>query len=112
MSHPINLLSFHLISSHLIDPTHSRCCSSSQAIIPKIGGGKGKKNAAGKKKEEEINVDTIDFNKKVLHTSWHPKENIIAIAASNNLFVYCAPPSADLVSDSSGDGGRARADKS
>lgn len=52
-----------------------------RAAFPKMKkkGGKG---------GDEINADAIDFNKKVLHTSWHPLENIIAIAASNNLFIY------------------------
>lgn len=39
-------------------------------------------------KKEEINVDTIDFNKKILHASWHPNENSIAVAATNNLFIF------------------------
>ncbi|KAK7208512.1 WD40-repeat-containing domain protein [Myxozyma melibiosi] len=29
-----------------------------------------------------------DFNKKILHMSWHPHEDSIAIAATNNLFVF------------------------
>merc|ERR1712000_27528 len=49
----------------------------------------------GKNKEAEVNPDAIDFDKKVLHTSWHPKENLIAIAASNNLFLYSAPVAKD-----------------
>ncbi|KAK9313557.1 WD40-repeat-containing domain protein [Lipomyces starkeyi] len=32
--------------------------------------------------------DDIDFNKKILHMSWHPHEDSIAIAATNNLFVF------------------------
>ncbi|KAI8336687.1 protein phosphatase PP2A regulatory subunit B [Chlamydoabsidia padenii] len=32
--------------------------------------------------------DNMDFNKKILHTSWHPKENSIAVAATNNLFIF------------------------
>ena len=39
-------------------------------------------------KKDEINVDSLDFSKKILHTSWHPKENIIAIAATNNLYIF------------------------
>lgn len=38
--------------------------------------------------KDEINVDSLDFTKKILHTSWHPKDNIIAIAATNNLYIY------------------------
>ncbi|KAG1453462.1 hypothetical protein G6F46_006861 [Rhizopus delemar] len=34
------------------------------------------------------NIDNMDFSKKVLHSSWHPRENTIAIAATNNLFIF------------------------
>lgn len=37
-----------------------------------------------------MNPDTMDFNKKVLHVAWHPQEDIIAIGASNNLYLYAA----------------------
>ncbi|KAI8997872.1 protein phosphatase PP2A regulatory subunit B [Pilobolus umbonatus] len=33
-------------------------------------------------------TEGMDFNKKILHSSWHPKENTIAIAATNNLFIF------------------------
>ena len=39
-------------------------------------------------KKDEISVDCLDFNKKILHTAWHPLENIVAIAATNNLYVF------------------------
>lgn len=32
--------------------------------------------------------DDIDFKKSVLHLSWHPKENLVAIAATNNLYIF------------------------
>jgi len=55
----------------------------------KIGGplGKpsGKPNGA---KKDPIMAEAIDFNKKILHGSWHPRENTIAIAATNNLFLF------------------------
>lgn len=38
--------------------------------------------------KDEVNVDNLDFTKKILHTSWHPKDNIIAIAATNNLYLF------------------------
>jgi len=47
----------------------------------------------GRKKEpkkDEINPDTIEFTKKALHVAWHPKENLIAIGAANNLYLYAA----------------------
>ncbi|PKU36232.1 serine threonine-protein phosphatase 2a 55 kda regulatory subunit b delta isoform [Limosa lapponica baueri] len=42
----------------------------------------------GKRKKDEISVDSLDFNKKILHTAWHPVENIIAVAATNNLYIF------------------------
>ncbi|NWY44837.1 2ABD phosphatase, partial [Sylvia atricapilla] len=43
---------------------------------------------SGKRKKDEITVDSLDFNKKILHTAWHPMENIIAVAATNNLYLF------------------------
>ncbi|KAI9328577.1 WD40-repeat-containing domain protein [Zopfochytrium polystomum] len=40
------------------------------------------------KREEYYNADNLDFSKKILHASWHPKENTIALAATNNLFLF------------------------
>ncbi|CEP60535.1 protein phosphatase 2A regulatory subunit CDC55 LALA0_S01e13124g [Lachancea lanzarotensis] len=34
--------------------------------------------------------DDIDFKKSILHFSWHPRENSVAIAATNNLFIFSA----------------------
>jgi len=43
-----------------------------------------------KKADNEINADDVDFGKKVLHVSWHPREDIVAVAANNNLYLYAA----------------------
>jgi serine/threonine-protein phosphatase 2A regulatory subunit B len=32
-----------------------------------------------------LDVDSMDFNKKILHLSWHPFEDTVAIAATNNV---------------------------
>ena len=37
-----------------------------------------------------VNVDALDFSKKVLHLSWHPTDNVIAVAGLNNLYIYSA----------------------
>ncbi|XP_046869945.1 serine/threonine-protein phosphatase 2A 55 kDa regulatory subunit B beta isoform-like [Hypomesus transpacificus] len=42
----------------------------------------------GKRRKDEISVDSLDFSKKILHTTWHPTENIIAVAATNNLYIF------------------------
>ncbi len=44
--------------------------------------------AGGKRKKDEISVDSLDFNKKILHTAWHPQENVIAVATTNNLYIF------------------------
>ncbi|CAD6184138.1 unnamed protein product [Caenorhabditis auriculariae] len=60
----------------------------------KVGsGGKRKRNtvpgnAIDNGGEEEIPAEALDFNRKILHTAWHPSDNIIALAATNNLYVF------------------------
>jgi len=55
----------------------------------KIGGAKGGAKGAGAgQKKDGMQTENIDFAKKILHGSWHPKENTIAIPATNNLFLY------------------------
>lgn len=49
-----------------------------------------KMKGAKKKSKEELNPENIDFMKKTLHVAWHPKENLIAVGASNNLFLFNA----------------------
>ena len=36
------------------------------------------------------NVTEMDFGKKALHVSWHPKENTLAVAGLNKLYIYTA----------------------
>jgi serine/threonine-protein phosphatase 2A regulatory subunit B len=53
----------------------------------KLGGpGVGKGPKGNGMKKESMNIDTIDFNKKILHASWHPHENTIAVGPSLFLF--------------------------
>lgn len=47
----------------------------------------GSRTLAGKS-NKDLNLDTVDYNKKILHASWHPFENSIAVAATNNLFIF------------------------
>ena len=42
----------------------------------------------GKRRKNGISVDSLDFSKKILYTAWHPSENIIAVAATNNLYIF------------------------
>ena len=40
------------------------------------------------KKKEDLPAENMDFNKKILHASWHPRESCVAIAATNNLYIF------------------------
>lgn len=46
------------------------------------------KTAAYAKRNKDVNVETMDFNKKCLHMAYHPKKDVIAVGACNNLFLY------------------------
>jgi serine/threonine-protein phosphatase 2A regulatory subunit B len=45
----------------------------------------------GQRMRKETDADQIDFNKKILHMSWHPFEDSIAIAATNNVRFQATP---------------------
>ena len=58
----------------------------------KKGGSRAGSPAAGTpgqggRMKKETDADQIDFNKKILHMSWHPFEDSIAIAATNNVSI-------------------------
>jgi len=59
------------------------------ALRMKLGRGPSKKS------DVELNADDIDFNKKVLHVAWHPQDDIVAVAANNNLYLYAADDDKD-----------------
>jgi serine/threonine-protein phosphatase 2A regulatory subunit B len=52
----------------------------------------GSPAGAGGRMRKETDADQIDFNKKILHMSWHPFEDSIAIAATNNVSVLHLSP--------------------
>ena len=58
------------------------------AFKAKRAGSSKNKGIRKNKKEDYANLDTIDFQRKILHASWHPRENTIALAATNNLFLF------------------------
>ena len=41
-----------------------------------------------KRKKDELSVDSLDFGKKILHAAWHPSESVVAVAATNNLYLF------------------------
>eukprot|EP01101_Sappina_pedata_P000382 TRINITY_DN1040_c0_g1_i2.p1 TRINITY_DN1040_c0_g1~~TRINITY_DN1040_c0_g1_i2.p1 ORF type:complete len:455 (+),score=189.31 TRINITY_DN1040_c0_g1_i2:45-1409(+) len=51
---------------------------------------KPKKGKTSSGARNSLNPDNIDFNKKCLHITWHPFDNIVAVGASNNMFIFTA----------------------
>jgi len=41
-----------------------------------------------KRKKDEVSVDMLDFSRKVLHSAWHPTDNVFALAATNSLYIF------------------------
>ncbi len=41
-----------------------------------------------RKRRDEVSTDNLDYNRKILHAEWHPRDNILAIAATNNLYLF------------------------
>lgn len=68
-------------------PTPINSSSSPTANGKKGGSRAGSPAAPGgaQRMRKETDADQIDFNKKILHMSWHPFEDSIAIAATNNV---------------------------
>lgn len=67
-------------------------------------GGSRANSPAGQRMRKETDADQIDFNKKILHMSWHPFEDSIAIAATNNVSLPISalrPRANDVVLDHS-----------
>jgi len=59
--------------------------------VPSKGGGSFMKSFGSSKKKLEPNVAAIDFNRKALYTAWHPTTDLVAVAATNNLFLFSRP---------------------
>lgn len=71
-------------------PTPINASTSPTATNGKKGNSRANSPAAGAagqggRMRKETDADQIDFNKKILHMSWHPFEDSIAIAATNNV---------------------------
>jgi serine/threonine-protein phosphatase 2A regulatory subunit B len=68
-------------------PTPINSSTSPTANGKKGGSRAGSPAAPGQaqRMRKETDADQIDFNKKILHMSWHPFEDSIAIAATNNV---------------------------
>lgn len=41
-----------------------------------------------RRKKDEISADSLDYSKKILHAAWHPYDPVVAVAATNNLYIF------------------------
>ncbi|ESN91505.1 hypothetical protein HELRODRAFT_108341 [Helobdella robusta] len=63
----------------------------SRDVFSSTGGAAGSSSAGcPRRKRDEVAVESLDFNKKILHAAWHPADSVVAIAATNNLYIYNA----------------------
>lgn len=53
-------------------------------------GADGDNKLIGRRLRNDINVDNMNFDRKILHCAYHPSSDIVALAVSNNLFLYNA----------------------
>lgn len=98
-----NVLSGSYNNNFMIYPTNSAEYNSEKEVMLQADKSafKAKKGTAGKKSNGRgtspsprtggipaLDAEKMDFSKKILHASWHPREDSIAIAATNNLFVF------------------------
>ena len=80
----------YLARSNLSDVDRPDAQTQTGSNASKKGGSRAGSPAAGavgqgQRMRKETDADQIDFNKKILHMSWHPFEDSIAIAATNNV---------------------------
>jgi WD40 repeat protein len=86
-------------NNFMIYPTDPNESAADQAVLLqadksafKAKKGSDRKNKAGrgfspaqKSSVPVLDADKMDYSKKILHSSWHPREDSIAIAATNNV---------------------------
>lgn len=68
-----------------INPTGSPTAANGKKGNSRAGSPAAGIGGQGGRMKKETDADQIDFNKKILHMSWHPFEDSIAIAATNNV---------------------------
>lgn len=45
-------------------------------------------NTSRRNSNVQVSVDEMNFSKKSLHTAWHPRADVVAVASLNNLYIY------------------------
>jgi len=78
-----------------MNPSANSKKSNSRAGSPAAGA-----VGSAQRMKKETDADQIDFNKKILHMSWHPREDSIAIAATNNVRSPCINRQSSLLTRS------------
>ena len=77
--------------AHLSDPM-SKCTLLVMAlqVSSRFGLNRGASKRLSTPAAAEQDAGNTDFSEKLLHLAWHPEANLIAAAASNSLYMFCA----------------------
>lgn len=93
MSHDGNLLmtgSYHNLFNIYDRNSKNEVQLEATKVASKIKKPTKMKSATKKKSKDEMSPDNIEFGKKILHAAWHPHENLVAVGAANNLYLFHA----------------------
>ena len=71
-------------------PPPRRTKPAASASPAAAGGGIVNGVAAATPVPQSLDVERVDFDKKILHVAWHPTLNAVAVAGLNNLYLYQA----------------------
>jgi len=74
-------------------------CMEASKTPPTKGGKRGGSSSKSKglpglrinkknKSLDEPSLESLDYSKKILHVGWHPTQNLLAVSASNSLYLY------------------------
>lgn len=67
------------------------CCNQvSRDTLKRCSGKKAKRRLARETGLVKEPTGEFDFKKKILHMSWHPQDDIIAVAGNDKLYFYTA----------------------
>jgi serine/threonine-protein phosphatase 2A regulatory subunit B len=77
---------FQIHSTDVADSQPIHLQADKSAFKAKKTGSKNKSSAAVRRPTTDLTIQ--DYHRKILHSSWHPRENSIAVAATNNLFIF------------------------
>jgi serine/threonine-protein phosphatase 2A regulatory subunit B len=79
------------VLTHHMLPCHVLCCALQAGTSTRFPHNMLRgRMGVGRRSPGEQAEAASDYQSKLLHLAWHPEANVIACAASNSLYMYCA----------------------